>query len=224
MTNYHPTRRTGLGRRVADIVGGAEPALPGEGPGGLLAGPAVVPLEVVPVAMLVADASGRVLTVNRRWVSLSGLQPSESRGLGWLAVLHPEDRLRLRLRVEKVAAGAGGGAEYQWADAGGAEYQWADAGGAEYQWADAGGRRATWWLSAHQVAGERLVGIAVEPTGPTAALAPTGPARPCAARGHRPGKDPVLGELPALLQSVRSLLDALDRLVERLPLLEAVPG
>lgn len=189
---------------MADIVG-AESGTGGGAPGGLLAAPAVVPLDVVPFAMLVADASGRVLTVNRRWVALSGLDTAASLGLGWLAVLGPEDRIALHAAVRQVGSGGPGRR-------------------LEHVWAGTGGRRATWWLASHEWAGQKLVGLAVaEPVGPAVSAART------PAAGGIPGpsaedRDRVLAEVPGLLQSVAALLDTLDRLVERLSRLEAVPA
>jgi hypothetical protein len=54
-----------------------------------------------------------------------------------------------------------------------------------------------------------LVGIAVE-----AAVV----------QSQLPASDPVRAELPDLLRSVEALLATLDRLVERLPVLEAQPA
>lgn len=175
---------------MADIVGGAETTdTPGAG-GAILGGPTVVPMDVVPFPMLVADATGRALAVNLRWAELSGLGRERSLGYGWLSVLRPEDRLALRSQVERVAAGDG-------------DLR------ADYAWLPTAGGRAIWWLAAHQRAGERVVGIAV------GSVVGAGPAAEV--------EDPVRAEMAALLASVGSLLDTLDRLVEAMSPVGARP-
>jgi PAS domain S-box-containing protein len=136
-----PTGR-GLGRRVADIVTSTELA-EGEGdPGPIIAGPAVVPFEAVPVAMLIADPAGETMAVNVKWVQLSGLSTMTSLGNGWLGVVSPENRSKLRADVRRVA-NTGSSATV------------------DYQLHSAPGRWWRWWLEAYGPAGERLVGIAV---------------------------------------------------------------
>lgn len=230
METPHHTRRSGLGRRVADIVGGGpDGADPCDAPGGLLTGPVVVAMDVVPFPMLIADSTGRALATNQRWLDLSGLERHGSMGYGWLSVLRPEDRLALRSQVERVAAGD-------------PDLR------ADYAWLPGGGGRATWCLASHQRAGERVVGIAVGSVrqgagaavaerevgvGVGAAAVAAGDA--VAGAGASAGgavagaggdavagdPDPVRAELPALLASVRALLETLDRLIEHIAPLEA---
>lgn len=228
MTTPYPTRRTGLGRRVADIVGGTEPAQGLEAPGGLLAGPTVVPVELVPFPMLISDGAGRVLAVNQRWIRLTGLTPTDSRGSGWLAAVHPDERPAVRALVESVAGGA-------------------PIRRGEFALLPTGTMRS-WWLASHERAGQRLVGIAVgEPVGreaPAATPASAAAATPAAAAAAAPAAqaapaahgasvvgagiapaappvpvpaDPVLAELPGLFMSLRALLDSFERLAQRLP-------
>lgn len=186
MTIPQPTRRTGLGRSVADIVGASEVSAPGSTPGRLLPSPAVVPLDLVPFPMLVADPVGRVLAVNQRWVRLTGLDRARSMGSGWLAALRPEDRSALRALVQAVGKGREGSC-------------------ADFPLRRSGSPCFGWWMVAHQRTAERLVGIALgEPP--------------------RYTPDPVAEELPSLLQSAKGLLDVLDRLVARLPVLESLPA
>lgn len=185
MTIPHPTRRTGLGRSVADIVGASEVSVPGSPAGRLLPAPAVVPLDLVPFPMLVSDPGGRVLAVNQRWVRLTGLNHAQSMGSGWLAALRPEDRSALRSAVQMVGKGREGSC-------------------ADFPLKGSGSPCFGWWMVAHQRTGERLVGIAL---GELARYAP----------------DPIVEELPSLLQSAKGLLDVLDRLVARLPVLESLP-
>jgi hypothetical protein len=56
---------------VADIVTDTELPDGDTRPGPIIAGPAVVPFEAVPVAMLIADPAGEALAVNLKWVQLS---------------------------------------------------------------------------------------------------------------------------------------------------------
>ena len=203
MTTSYPPRRTGLGRSVADIVRPAEPDESARAPGGLLAGPAVVPLDLLPFPMLVADSAGRALAVNQRWVRLTGLTSAQSLGPGWLGALRPEDRSRLDSLVKAVGAGASGTR-------------------AEYPLAATGAARFGWWLAAQERAGERLVGVALSEA--------SGQSRPQAGppgavlAGPASSDDPVLRELPGLLSSLKALLESLDTLASRLPGREEVPA
>lgn len=57
--------------------------------------PAVVALDAMPFAVLLADGAGRVEAVNESWVSLSGLSSHDSLGRGWLRALDPESAGRI---------------------------------------------------------------------------------------------------------------------------------
>jgi diguanylate cyclase (GGDEF)-like protein/PAS domain S-box-containing protein len=104
---------------------------------------AIAALEVVPFAMLIADASGQALAVNGKWLDLSGLGRSNSLGAGWLSVLDPDTRHRLREDVVRVAAGEDGHT-------------------IDYQMGSELHRRwARWWISRHELDGLPLVAIAV---------------------------------------------------------------
>ncbi|MGE5468806.1 MAG: diguanylate cyclase domain-containing protein, partial [Ignavibacteria bacterium] len=46
-----------------------------------------------PVGIYQIDMRGDCLFVNRRWCEISGLSPEEAAGQGWLATLHPDDRV-----------------------------------------------------------------------------------------------------------------------------------
>lgn len=181
MTIPHPTRRTGLGRSLADIVGAPEVPVPGSPPRRLLPSPAVVPLDLVPFPMLVADPVGRVLAVNQRWVRLTGLDPAQSMGSGWLAALRPEDRSALRSLVQVV----GNGREGSYAD---------------FPLRGSGSPCFGWWMVAHQRTGERLVGIALgEPTRYTAdPVAEELPSLLQSARGLLDALELLVARLPAL--------------------------
>ena len=104
---------------------------------------AIAALEVVPFAMLIADGTGQVLAVNGKWIDLSGLGRTNSLGAGWLSVLDPDTRHRLREDVARVAAGGDGAT---------VDYQF----GSELQ-----RRWARWWISRHELDGLPLVAIGV---------------------------------------------------------------
>lgn len=64
-------------------------------------------LEMVPFAMLIADAGGRVLGVNRQWCDLSGLDHERSLGRGWLEALTGDSRMRLQADIDRVVTDGG---------------------------------------------------------------------------------------------------------------------
>ncbi|MDE3205874.1 MAG: hypothetical protein KGQ66_16825 [Acidobacteriota bacterium] len=152
MLTTHPTRRTGLGRGLAEIAATAgQPRQPAAA-GPLVAGPALIPLDVVPFAMLLADRLGHVRATNHLWERASGLGPEPSRGTGWLAALAGSARHDL---TAGVAAARPGGPVQQGA----------------LVWAG-GRRRSTWLMVAHEQAGEVVVGIAIGQPEPLAAADP----------------------------------------------------
>lgn len=51
--------------------------------------------ELMPQLVWMADAEGRNIFVNRRWVEHTGATSAEARKDGWLASFHPEDRARV---------------------------------------------------------------------------------------------------------------------------------
>ena len=185
---------------MADIVGDSGLILDGTDGPHLAPGPQVIPVDAVPLAMLVADRGGRVQAVNERWVQVSGLSRAHSLGSGWLDALPEAERASLQAVVDQVAAGGPGRR---------LDYSW---GPGE----DAG--RATWFLASIAGAGETLVGIAIDVHPPTPA-AEAAPDRRTGSTG-RVEDDPVRAELVGLLRSVDALLTTLDRVVDRLPVLE----
>lgn len=66
-------------------------------------------VAVAPQIVLTADQHGQVDWTNRYWEELTGLRLAESRGDGWLAAVHPEDRegatAAWREALERVARG-----------------------------------------------------------------------------------------------------------------------
>lgn len=102
---------------------------------------AIAALEVVPFAMLIADADAQALAVNGKWMELAGMTRANSLGPGWLSVLDPENRNRLREDVMRVARdGKGFTVDYQMGAA------------PERRW-------TRWWISRHELEGLPLVAI-----------------------------------------------------------------
>jgi diguanylate cyclase (GGDEF)-like protein len=102
---------------------------------------AIAALEVVPFAMLIADGSAQVLAVNAKWMELTGLGRANSLGPGWLSVLEPDARARLRDDVLRVAR-EGGGATV------------------DHQIGSSPRKRWTrWWISRHELDDVPLVAI-----------------------------------------------------------------
>jgi PAS domain S-box-containing protein len=142
----YPTRRTGLGRGFADIVAASGDRPSPEVQDQLVGGPDVVPLEVVPVAMLLADGDGWVRSVNRRWVQASGLSPEEAAGRGWLAALAEGERVLVEQGLARVGAGD-------------TCYQ------GRHRWSHRAAQ-ATWHMASRRQGRDLLIGIAVsEPDG-----------------------------------------------------------
>lgn len=48
-----------------------------------------------PVGIVLFDAAGKCVDVNRRWCEMTGLQRADALGDGWYAASHPEDRERV---------------------------------------------------------------------------------------------------------------------------------
>ena len=102
---------------------------------------AIAALEVVPFAMLIADGAAHVLAVNGRWMELSGLGRANSLGPGWLSVLDPDPRGRLRDDVLRVAR-EGGTVTVDYQIGAGSRKRW-----------------TRWWMSRHELEGLPLVAI-----------------------------------------------------------------
>lgn len=102
---------------------------------------AIAALEVVPFAMLIADGAAQVLAVNAKWMELSGLGRANSLGPGWLSVLEPDARSRLRDDVVRVAR-EGGGATVDYQIGAPPHKSW-----------------TRWWISRHELDGLPLVAI-----------------------------------------------------------------
>lgn len=166
-----------MGRPLADIF---DPSVGPSAPSALIDQPGLVPLDVVPVPFLVGDGGGRVLSVNQRWLELSGLNAAASRGGGWLSVFGPSDRVALRAAVAEATHGRETAGE-----------------------ASVAGRVVRWSVATERRAGERLIGIAVQPV---ALARPLGREAPGQAESAA-----WLAELPGLLDTVEAFLDEIDR-------------
>lgn len=129
----------GLGRRVSEIVESAGTIDIEDLPRALIR-PGVIPLDALPIAMLVVTSGGEALAANDNWSELTGLSRSASLGRGWLDALRDRDREVLtsyldgtvdddQVRVVDTALGCRAGA-----------------------W-------TRWWLQPYERAGERLIAL-----------------------------------------------------------------
>ena len=102
---------------------------------------AIAALEVVPFAMLITDADAQALAVNGKWMELAGITRANSLGPGWLSVLDPDNRSRLREDVLRVAREG-------------------TALTVDYEVSRTPAKRWTrWWISRHELEGLPLVAI-----------------------------------------------------------------
>src|SRR4051794_4679003 len=56
-------------------------------------------------AFLIADPSGDCIQVSSRWAEVTGLDPLQTAGSGWLDLAHPDDRDSLRSEWAACVAG-----------------------------------------------------------------------------------------------------------------------
>jgi PAS domain-containing protein len=188
-------------------VSGTNPTFSRDTPWPLVAGPAVVPFDAVPFAMLIVDPAAEVVALNTKWLQLSGLTRAASFGSGWLSILPPASRSEVRIGVRAVATtGASATAEYR---------------------VGAAGRRTRWWLTSYERVSEGLVSIAVADSAP-ADPAVTEPPRAdpavsdaAAASGSEPEGDrlcdELLAALPTFFHRLEAVLATLGELVHERP-------
>jgi PAS domain S-box-containing protein len=63
-------------------------------------------VDLNPEMQWAMDSEGNILDVNSRWVQATGLTKEQTRNLGWLAVLHPEDaEATMKKLREELSAG-----------------------------------------------------------------------------------------------------------------------
>jgi len=48
-------------------------------------------IELLPQIPWIIDPEGRALDVSQRWLDITGMEPDQWRGYGWLSALHPDD-------------------------------------------------------------------------------------------------------------------------------------
>jgi diguanylate cyclase (GGDEF)-like protein/PAS domain S-box-containing protein len=106
---------------------------------------AIAALEVAPFAMLITDTSAQALAVNGKWSELTGLGRGDSLGAGWLSVLEPDSRSRLREDILTVARGGEGTS---------VDYQIGSGTPLHKRW-------ARWWISRHDLDGASLLAVGV---------------------------------------------------------------
>ena len=56
--------------------------------------------DLVPDLLWHSDSGGYATWCNRRWLEYTGQSPEDAEGLGWMEVIHPEDRERSRASVQ----------------------------------------------------------------------------------------------------------------------------
>ena len=80
--------------------------------------------DMIPQHIWTSDASGSLTFFSRRWYEFAGATPETSRGDGWLAWLHPDDRERTLGRWQRsLRTGEPYSIEYRFRDAAG-DYCW----------------------------------------------------------------------------------------------------
>ncbi len=187
----------GLGRRVAEIVGQHSGSEQGGSPSPLLGGPAVVPFEVVPLAMLVADSRALVVAVNSRWCEWSGLDPEDSLGSGWTFALADDEKAQVTGELLDLADAISEGVE-------------------EPSARTVAGPRRRWWFAPFDSAGQVLIGIVVAEEETDLGIV----VDPGQGRSPTPGaindEAPTLGGTPGLLDGMDAVIGVLARLARNI--------
>ncbi len=189
----------GLGRRVAEIVEGHTGREPGGANQSLVSVPSVVPFEVVPVAMLLADSRAQVVAANARWSEWSGLAVEDSLGSGWSSALGEDERRAVTAELTQLVREVTDGAAGQSARA-----------------VLGPGRR--WWLAPFESSGQILIGIVVADSGTDEAVATSLPMPEPAgsdvgASPVRPGG--VLGD-PYIAKGMDAVIEVMTTLASNL--------
>jgi two-component system, chemotaxis family, CheB/CheR fusion protein len=65
-------------------------------------------IDALPVLAWATRPDGAWLTVNERWSEYAGVAEREQQGAGWLHVVHPDDRERVRAEWERAVANGNG--------------------------------------------------------------------------------------------------------------------
>ena len=107
-------------------------------------------VETVPQLMGWADANRETIECNRRWYEYTGQTIEESRGLGWMQALHPDDVARVTQRISETrATGEPYETEYRMRRASDGAYRWHLARSLPTK--DKDGRITGWFASATDV-------------------------------------------------------------------------
>jgi len=61
-------------------------------------------LEELPIIAFERDADGHCTFVNAEWRRVTGMALADALGTGWLGAIHPEDRDRVRRRLDEAVA------------------------------------------------------------------------------------------------------------------------
>ena len=185
----------GLGRRVADIVEGHTGQDPGGANRSLVSVPSVVPFEVVPVAMLLADSRAQVVAANARWSEWSKLGVEDSLGSGWTVALGDEERRVVTTELVQIVREMAEGAA-----------------GPSARAVMGPGRR--WWLAPFESSGQMLIGIVVAESGTDETVTNTSQT-PDPAGTDAPGSPVKLGHTSAgrdILKGVEAVIEVMTEL------------
>jgi PAS domain S-box-containing protein len=116
-------------------------------------------VELNPQVPWTADAKGRVLDLNTRWLELTGLTKEQTLGDGWLRIQHPEDLNRIiQAWSHAVSTGEPYDVEHRLRTASG-EYRWMRA--RAYPRRDDSGRIVKWYGTTEDIHKHKLAEEAV---------------------------------------------------------------
>ncbi len=185
---------------MAEIVEGHIGREPGGANRSLVSVPSVVPFEVVPVAMLLADSRAQVVAANARWSEWSGLAVEDSLGSGWSVALGDDERRAVTSELAELVREMANGAA-----------------GVDARAVLGPGRR--WWLAPFESSGQTLIGIVVAESGVDASLA-TGSralalessdaAKSLAVRGGSVGDSYIVKGMDVVIEVMTTLASSLD--------------
>jgi hypothetical protein len=166
----------------------------------LVSVPSVVPFEVVPVAMLLADSRAQVVAANARWSEWSKLGVEDSLGSGWTVALGDEERLLVITELVQIVREMAEGAA-----------------GPSARAVMGPGRR--WWLAPFESSGQMLIGIVVAESGTDETVtntsqtldpAGTDPPGSSVKLGHTSAGRDILNGVEAVIEVMTELALSLD--------------
>ncbi|HTR15817.1 MAG TPA: PAS domain S-box protein [Acetobacteraceae bacterium] len=110
-------------------------------------------VEVSPLVHWTSDAEGQVATISERWHTLTGQSLESASGVGWMALIHPDDFQQVReTRETSLAPGVPYDLEFRFRVASGS-YHWCRL--RAHPWRDETGRIKAWYGMAEDVQDRR---------------------------------------------------------------------